>query len=279
MIAIALAIASSIAWSSFDATRKSLSTSIPTIPLVTVLVVGQSPVFLIWWAVTGFGGIGPGFWLPATVDLVLNLIANILFIQSVRLGELSATVPLLSLTPIFSLAIAAGLLGEFPGGLAILGIALVVAGALVLNLRSARGSGLAAALMLTVAALWSITATLDKIALAHAPVPFHGFYQCAGIALTLSGYLAIAGRGHELLTVSRRKASFSLAVGFAVLALGLQLLAIKLIYVSFMEAFKRAVGIVGALVYGRVFFAEPITIRKIIALAAITGGVLLIVLR
>ncbi|MEO1482423.1 MAG: DMT family transporter [Myxococcota bacterium] len=279
MIPIALALASSVAWSSFDAARKSLSARIHTIPLVVLLVFGQCPVFFAWWGLSGFGEVGSAFWLPATVDLALNLIANVLFIQSVRLGELSATVPLLSLTPIFSLGIAAGLLDEYPDGTAVTGIVFVVAGAVGLHLGVPRKGGwLAAGLMLAVAALWSITAALDKIALAVAPVPFHALYQCIGIALTLSVYLVASGRSSELRAVRSLVGPWALAVGTAVLALGLQLLAIKMIYVSFMEAFKRAVGIVGALVYGRVFFAEPITGRKLGSVAAITTGVLLIIL-
>lgn len=258
-----------------------------TVPLVVWLVLGQTPIFLGWWLLTGRGSVHADYWLPGAIDVAGNVIANLLFIQAVRTGELSTTIPLLSFTPALTLGIAATLLGEVPSTWQLIGIGAVVTGAFALNLpgrfdlrswwkriRDNRGGHL----MAIVALIWSATASIDKLALEHAPVPFHALVQSAGIALTLTVYLVLKRRFAELAGIRHHLNRYVWAVLLAALAMGLQLVAIRLMYVAFMEAMKRAVGMFGAMVNGRVFFGEPITGPKVVAVVVMTAGVLLIVL-
>jgi multidrug transporter EmrE-like cation transporter len=62
-------------------------------------------------------------------------------------------------------------------------------------------------------------------------------------------------------------------------ALLLQLSAMQLIYVGLVEAIKRVIGITMAAVVGRMFFQEPITRQKAIALALMALGVVLILIQ
>lgn len=285
--AIAAALTSSVSWAGFDAARKGLSVRMETVPLVVWLMLGQIPIFLAWWLLGEAAPVRSGYWLPGTVDVAGNVIANLLFIRAVRTGELSTTIPLLAFTPVLTLGVAAFLLGELPSTWQLFGVIAVVAGAFALNLpgnfdlrgwlqrfRANRGGHS----MALVALIWSGTASIDKLALAHAPVPFHAFFQCAGIAVTLSVFLVLRGRASSLATVAQHLPRYGLAVLLSAMAMGMQLLAIQMMYVAFMEAMKRAVGMVGAMVNGRVFFGEPITGQKVVAVGAMTVGVLLIVL-
>jgi drug/metabolite transporter (DMT)-like permease len=59
-------------------------------------------------------------------------------------------------------------------------------------------------------------------------------------------------------------------------ALTFQLLAIRIVLVSLVEAFKRASGSVMAVVLGRVVFRERVGSREWISVAIMVGGVFLI---
>ncbi|MFT4704911.1 MAG: drug/metabolite transporter (DMT)-like permease, partial [Bradymonadia bacterium] len=65
---------------------------------------------------------------------------------------------------------------------------------------------------------------------------------------------------------------------FGALALGTQLVAFGQTLVSFVEAIKRAVGMLLALVLGRVLFKEEIRPGQIFAVLLMSAGVALIVL-
>jgi multidrug transporter EmrE-like cation transporter len=59
-------------------------------------------------------------------------------------------------------------------------------------------------------------------------------------------------------------------------ALTFQLLAIRVVLVSLVEAFKRAVGSFMAVVLGRMVFGEKVGIREWISVAVMVAGVFLI---
>lgn len=71
------------------------------------------------------------------ISLILTL-ANLYYLKSVRHSELSATIPLMNISPLFLLVIAFVLLKEMPDALAILGVFLLVVGMYLLQLGVAR---------------------------------------------------------------------------------------------------------------------------------------------
>ena len=68
----------------------------------------------------------------------------------------------------------------------------------------------------------------------------------------------------------------ALIVFVGAIALVLILLAIPLVWIGFIETMKRGLGSFLALIWGRAFFGEPVTGRKVAAVAAIAAGVALI---
>jgi len=140
-----LIVGSSVAASGFDLSRKLASRHLRPLPMVFVLTAASVPLFAAAVALSGGVRIVPAYFVPATASLLLNIAANLAFIQSVRIAPLSLTVPLLSLTPAFTALLGFVVLGERPAGLAWLGIALVVGGAFTLHLTADRGRGAAAA--------------------------------------------------------------------------------------------------------------------------------------
>jgi len=113
------------------------------------------------------------FWWSNIATSILNVIALIILMKALKIGELSLTITFLAFTPIFLILTSALMLGELPGFLGILGIISVVAGAYLLEMRKNEGilgpwkafkSNKAAQLALLVAFIYAISSNLDKIA-------------------------------------------------------------------------------------------------------------------
>ena len=285
--ALLLVIGSSLAWSGFDVCRKVLADRVRPAPLGFLLAAGAVPLFAVWTAVDGMPAIQPGYLPPAAASVALNIAANLLFFAALRNSQLSVTIPLLSLTPVFTALLAIPMLGEIPALRQWLGILLVVAGAFVLNLPAdgsmspaamarawigERGAGL----MVLVALFWSLTGPFDKMATAKTSGPFHATVLCTGVALGIAAVLAVQRRLRELSDVRAAGWIFVLAVLISIAALGLQLLAMLKVWVGLVETLKRGIGNLSALILGRTLFGEAVTPRKLLAVGLMIAGVALI---
>ncbi len=286
-LSLAVVVACALAWSGFDLSRKALVERIAPTPLLLLLTAGQAPAFAAWAALDGWPGIGAGYWAPALGSVALNVVANLAFLHAFQRAPISMTIPLLSLTPALTALFAVPLLGELPGPRHGAGIALVVAGAFLLNLAPGQRGDVVALLrafarhpgsrlMLLVAICWSATPPLDKLALARASVPVHGLVLTTGVALAVLVVLVAQGRAGELRTVGRSPGLFLLSLATSCVALGLQLVAVRLVWVALVETLKRGLGNVLALVYGRFIFREAVGAAKVVAVALMGAGVALL---
>ncbi len=274
--------------------RKLLAPHLSPPAVVFYLALGQVPVLALWAAASAEvpGPLSAKYLLVASGSIVLNIVANAAYVAALLRSPLSVSVPLLSLTPAFVATFARPLLGEWPRPLQLAGIALVVLGALLLGGAAAEGGSLAAwwralrrepgaRLMLLVAVTWGLTLPLDKLGVELVGPARHALVLCGGIAagtllLLLArrrvGELAIGRRGRLL-------ALLAVSVLVSAVALVLQLLVIRVALVGVVEAVKRAVGNVMALLLGGAFFGEPIGWKKVVALLLLVAGVLLILVR
>ena len=133
--ALLLVVTCSLGWAGFDLLRKLLVGKIHPVALVFLLTIGSAPLFAAWAAIQGAAGPRAGYLLPALGSVLLNIVANLLYLEGMRVAPISVTVPLLSLTPAFASLLAVPLLGERPSSLHALGILMVVAGAIALHCR------------------------------------------------------------------------------------------------------------------------------------------------
>lgn len=287
LLAIAVSLACALAWSGFDVSRKALVAKIDPVPLLVLFTAGQTPLFLAWVLAEGWPAVAAGYWPPALASVALNVVANLAFFWAFKLAPISLTLPLLSLTPAITALLGIPLLGEVPTGVHAVGIAAVVAGAFLLNLRHDERVTLpamlrafvrerGALLMLVVAFCWSIAPVLDKIAFQRASVPFHAFVLCGGVGAAMLAVLAVQGRLRDLGQVRRAPLGTLGAVVVSTLALGLQFVAYGLTLVAFVETLKRGVGNVLALVWGRSLFGEAVGRIQVAAVALMAVGVALI---
>lgn len=284
LLGLVVVILASLGWSALDAFRKILSSRMGPMTVLVWLMGTQAMVF------TGVTVGADGFWmesgyfLPGSAALLLNMLANWLFIVALSISPLSRTIPFLSLTPAFTLLVGIPLLGEIPSYQQIAGIVVIVAGALLLNARDTRliralleerGS----VMMVAVAFIWSLVAPLDKLSLQYASISSHSLYQTFGIASGFALFLVIRGRGREL---KDGVESIHIVCGAALLAsvtLALQLESYQLMMVSLAEAIKRAMGIILAIVIGRFYFKESVTPQKIGAMVLMCIGACLLVFK
>lgn len=283
-----LVLACSVAWALLDTLRKRLmDAGIPGMPLLVLLAAGQLPVLGLWAASHGGHHLDSGYLLPGLGSVALNILANLAYLEAMRIAPLSLTVPLLSLTPVLTTLLAVPILGQVPSGRQIVGIVLVVLGALALRPRARTASAgfwrrvaheRGSLLMLVVAGAWSLAMPLDRLALESASPPLHALALNAGVALGALAMLSLRGRTRELAAVSRTPVVMTATLLVAAAAIGLQLLAILQVAVGLVETIKRGVGSGLALLLGRLVFGERIAPRSIAAVAVMSAGVALILL-
>lgn len=292
LLPLFLVVASSLCWAGFDLLRKLLVREIPTVVLVFLLTAGSAPLFAIWTLAEGAGLPAPGYWTPALASVVLNILANLFLLEGMRIAPLSVSVPLLSLTPVFATLLAIPLLGERPSAAGVAGILMVIAGAIWLHWQPAAAisgtNGMAepeaerrrklkgALLVALTSLLWSMTIPLDKLAVKKAAVPFHALVLNAGVAAGVLLVLLGQRRLGDIVRARRVPGIFVLALVVSSLALGLQLLALPLMFVGTIETLKRGIGNFMALVSGWIFFREAVTLAKALALGLMAAGVGLI---
>jgi multidrug transporter EmrE-like cation transporter len=130
--------------------------------------------------------------------------------------------------------------------------------------------------MAATAMLMSWTIPLDKMAVRHATAPFHGLVLTVGIGAGSLAVLAAQGRWSELAGIRHKRGAFVLALVSSTLALAFQLFVLKFLLVGLIEALKRGIGNLMAMLLGRMVFGEPVTVGKMGAVLLMAFGVLLI---
>ena len=285
---LALAIICSLSFAALDVLRKLLGERLPTLQIVIGINVGAAGVFMGVLIITGIKQWDGTFLGVAAIELVAYTAASILYVQAVNLSPLSLTIPYLGFTPVVVTVLAYPLLGEVPALQGLIGIALVVMGAIALNL--AESDHLADLLsapfrepgiwrMLVVALIWGIMTPLDKIAIAHGSEALLAFTVVGGSALVLiatwlSGLLRkttpVKKKGPTTLLLL----AAALVTGVAVLA---QFFAYRELLVAYVETIKRAGSLVTVAI-GGLAFGESGWAGRLPAAALIVVGIILMAL-
>ena len=243
------------------------------------------PVYgvVLYWS--GVPEVSGQFWVAWAVSLSVNLIAWPIFVRAVQISDISLVMPLVAFTPVFILLVEYVLLGEVPQGIGLWGILLIVLGAYVLNLkRGASGilepiTSLAddrgALYMLGVAALWSISATVEKIAVVESSPGFYLTFLSLGFAVIFMPVLVF--RVDEPLVKLRKSWLALLGAGVLTgLMAAFQMQAIEETpLVNYVIAIKRA-GMLVSVIAGWLFFNEKNILFRALGALLMVGGVVMI---
>ena len=287
-LGLVLTLAAAILWSGFDAIRKALARDVPPPALGVWLPLMQVPLLALWAATRDPLALpGPALW-PLAGSTVLSLLGVLWFMQSLRHSPMSIVVPLLSFTPVGATLLAWLFRHQVPTPLQGAGALLVVAGAVVMGSRSAQWPGLRAYVrdpgvryMLGAALVWSITAILNQMALErganawYAPILSLAVGALMTLVLLARGQRALLGDSFRKLVHLPALSLPALVIGGAALAIELE--ALRAAPVGFIEIIKRGLGMSGAILLGRLFFREPVSLPKILAVILMTAGVALVV--
>ena len=225
------------------------------------------------------------FWIAAVISTSLNAAGAVAFWHALARGEFLRIFPLLSLTPIFSVLTGWLVLGETPALQGFIGIALIVAGLIVLEKRESTASladkkrrWTALLLGALYALILSINVALDRLAILHSDPYFYAAFFPLATAVPLLLLAAEFPPRKEDIIPLRRHAGLILLAGFFFAASAFfGALGLGYLLASYFSATKR-LGILVALVGGVLFFKEKITVRIVVGAAIAVLGVLLIAL-
>lgn len=268
-------------WAVLDVLRKQLAARMDPVGLAVWLAIGQAPLLAIWVGID-HGPVGAAYWPWAAATIVFNIGGAVLYLVAVGSGQFSVAIPMLAFVPVWTALLGIPLLGQIPTTTQFVGIAAVVGGAMVLH-GGAGPRALTAMLrertslaMLGVALCWSATIVLDRRATAWAPLSIHALALSVGIAVGASAWLAARGRLGDLGQARRAPWRLLAAAIVAALAMAFQLRAMQDVDVAALEAVKRTLGMAAAVALGRALFAEPVTPRKLVAVALMGAGTVLV---
>ncbi len=283
---ILICIISAFCWATFDLTRKLSLKKITSTSLLLIFTLTQLLVFLVWVFYSDFSINLIPYIFPALILILIGLLSALLFLKAIKQSDLSLTIPLLSLSPMFSSLFSFFFLHEKLSNFQYLGIFSIIFGTLTLYskkltiteiLKSFKiiSTNDSARLMILVSIIWSLTPVLDKLCLANSSINIHGFIQSLGMIILLI-FLLKKNSNKEIGKIKRYWKLIFLTVLIGTLATILQFYAILSNYVAIMESIKRSVGQISSVFLGRFFFNEEITKSKLSGVIILSMGVYLI---
>jgi drug/metabolite transporter (DMT)-like permease len=226
------------------------------------------------------------FWIALLIGGSLNAVTAVLYIKAIKLSDLSLTVPLVALTPLFMLLTSPLIVGEYPNFFDCIGIFLIVTGSYLLNIKEKSQGYLAPfkallrqpgpKFMLIVAFLWSITSNFDKIGVQNSSPIVWLFSLFASMSVLLLPILL-----HKTPNPSRKIAQqlpMLMAMGFFnALGVIFQMQALTMTLVVQVIAVKRTSVLMGV-VFGHFIFKEKDIQQRLLGAAIMIGGVFFITL-
>lgn len=224
----------------------------------------------------------PQFWTYLAWSGALNVVAYLFYIRAFRLSDASLVAPLVLLTPVMMLVTSPIMTGEQAPPVGMFGVVLTVLGVGLLDASEANGSRFnfgvflrdrGARLMLATAAIWSITANLDKLGvLASTPLIWIDAVTIV-IAFFAMLYWAAARRPVPRL----RQLRYALFAG-GVLTFGnsLQMWALTVLFTPYVVAIKRLSALFTVLASGHVLKEE--TGGRFLGAAVMLAGAVMIAL-
>jgi len=279
---VLICIVSAFFWAAFDLTRKLTLEKISSINLLLIFTITQLIIFLIWLFFEDFSINLIPYLLPGITLIIIGLFSALLFLKAIKQSDLSLTIPLLSLSPMFSSLFSFFFLNEQLSNIQYLGIFLIILGTLILYSKKLTIYEIiksfkiilknsSAKLMVLVSIIWSLTPVLDKICLKNSSVNIHGFIQSLGM-ITLLIFLFKKDKVQTENTKKNWRIIF-LTVFIGSTATILQFYAILTNYVPIMESIKRSIGQLSSVFLGKIFFNEEVNKPKVVGVIALSIGV------
>ncbi len=261
-----LIIIASLLYPFVDVLKKKATSHYSIYIIFWAVAVFSLPIYLVFLWVDGIPEINPYFWLIIAFDIPLLIFTNILLIKDEKIAPISTTLPLLSFTPVFLIGTSYIFLHELPTSYGIIGILLVVAGAILLKGEEIRQglwfriknifSHKSSLYILIIALIWSFNANFSKMAMQKSSAEFYLFIITLVEALFMSVWMGYRHRHHYKKMISGHLPILLTAALITGLANIIFLFGLDDVFVSYAIAIKRAGLIIGSLIMGAVYFKE-----------------------
>ena len=228
-------------------------------------------------------GLGWDVLIYLLILIPLEILAMILYIKAIARYDLSMTVPLLSLTPLFLLVTGSVFLGETITPVGIAGVLVVLTGIYIMNITSLKEGLLApfravlsnrgAVLVIIVALLYTVTSTLGKKVVLITGSTFFSFWYLLLLAIGIIPVIYL--KGESPLHVFKNF-KMNLLIGTLIgLASYSQFAAYTFAPIAYVIAVKRT-SIIFSVLLGRLVFQEGAFGKRAFgALLAFIGVVLI----
>ncbi len=281
-MSIFICIISAFFWAAFDLTRKLSLQKINSVNLLLIFTLAQTLIFGGWvFYEEPFLNL-KSYIFPGLILIFISLFSALLFLKAIKQSELSLTIPLLSLSPLFSSLFSFFFLDEKLSYFQYIGIFLIIFGTLVLYSKNIALSEIlksfkilitnrSARLMIIVSLIWSLTPVLDKLCLQKSSINIHGLIQSFGLMILL--IFLLKKEKYEFLSLKRNWRLILITILTGIIATVLQFYAILFNYVPIMETIKRSIGQLSSVLFGKLFFKEEITKPKILGVLILSVGV------
>lgn len=235
---------------------------------------------------SGIPPIGSRFWESMIIGGMLNIITTVLYMKAYKHSDLSITSPITAFQPLFLLITAPVMLGEFPSGLGLIGILLIVSGSYLLNIREKQNGYFAPfralfrekgpRLMLAVAFIWSITSNFDKIGVQNSSPVFWAFAQSLFLAVVLLPLVLYKSK-EKFRQIPVNFAKLVPIGLFSALTLVFQMTALSFAFVTYVSSIKRTSSMM-SVIFGHFIFKEKGVKERLLGAAIMVLGVVLIAL-
>ena len=281
-MSIFICIISAFFWAAFDLTRKLSLQKINSVNLLLIFTLAQTLIFGGWvFYEDPFLNL-KSYIFPGLILIFISLFSALLFLKAIKESDLSLTIPLLSLSPLFSSLFSFFFLDEKLSYFQYIGIFLIIFGTLVLYSKNIMLSEIfksfkilitnrSARLMIIVSLIWSLTPVLDKLCLQKSSINIHGLIQSLGLAILLT--FLLKKERYQIFSLKKNWRLILITIFTGIIATVLQFYAILFNYVPSMEAIKRSIGQISSVFFGKVFFEEKITKPKILGVLILSFGV------
>ena len=283
---VLLTLTCAFTWAVGDALAKRALAANDSIVVAAVQQLYAAPFLWLLLPFIPMPHLGRAFFETVALVLPFELGAVILYVAAIKRSPLSLTLPYLAFTPPILVVTAYLVLGERVTAAKGAGILVVTAGAYVLN-TGEKGKGIfeplraiarerGSMMMLAVAAIYALTASLDKKAVLLSSPEFFSATYFTFLAVLL-GVIVMATRGPRALLRGLAPNRYTAAMGLAYAVMIItHNLAIRRVEAAYMISVKRTSMLFG-IGFGWLFFGEKEIRRRLAGAAIMLAGLFLIV--
>lgn len=226
------------------------------------------------------------FWLAFSARTILDVIAVILYVNSLKRTDLSLSLPMLALTPLFLLFTGLIINHEFPKPFGLTGVGAIVLGTYLLNFKKnekfyqpflAIYQNKGTFMMFLVAIIWGITGSLHKLAILHSDPYFYTAFGALVLAIIFTPLAIFSSKQDFIKALSPQSLPKIVPVGILEgITVLTQMIGQSIALTVFIISLKRT-SIIFSSIMGWLFFKEPIK-QRIVPICLMVAGVFLIML-